>query len=191
MEATISTVYDTSSAGVYGTRFRSYTIDGVEGKSFADVIAHASFKQSHSIERMTAATSALVELRQRKVEDLAEAMAVLNEAVATISTDSSKASDERWSSMSRAKLASANEILKKYGLDAMSTNGDGQINYRTAYETQNDLQTALDTEENDLQQNMTALQALISKRDNAFSTANKIIQKGNATARATINAFGA
>lgn len=191
MSVPIVTIPDKTGLEVYGTRLRDYAIDGEEGKSFSEVIAFASIRQSHSIEQVTAAMSSVVRLRQEKVNDLAEVLSVLAEALPTISTKSTSSAEDRWSSMSAEKIANANKLLAKYGMTTMSVSGSGQINYATAYKTQNDVQMALDTENNDLQQNMTALQALVAKRDNAFSTANKVIQKGNATARGTINAMGA
>jgi len=189
MSSSIRIDLDTTGAAVYGTQLRDYAIDGEMGKTFSEVIAFASLRQSHSIEQTTAAMSSVVRLRQQKVLDLAEVLAVVSSAIPSMSTEGS--SDSRWSSIDKQQIANANVLLKKYGLTTMATNGDGQINYATAYQTQNDIQLLLDTENNNLQQNITSLQALVTKRDNAFSTANKVIQKCNSTARSTISAFGA
>ena len=48
----------------------------------------------------------------------------------------------------------------------------------------------LDSESNDLQQNMIQVQSLINKRDNSFSVANKVISKENRTASDTIQRMG-
>ena len=189
MSSSIRIDLDTTGAAVYGTRLRDYAIDGEMGKTFSEVIAFASLRQSHSIEMATTAISSVVRVRQQKVNDLAEVLSVISAAIPSMPTKGE--SDDRWSKISKDDIANANTLLDRYGLAKLSTNGDGQINYATAYQAQNDVQLLLDTESNDLQQNITSLQSLVSKRDNAFSTANKVIQKGNATARATINAFGA
>lgn len=180
---------DTTGAAVYGTQLRDYAIDGEMGKTFSEVLAFASLRQSHSIEMAAVAISSVVRERQKKVNDLAEVLAVVSSAIPSMPTEG--ASGKRWSKINSADIANANALLAKYGIAKMATNGDGQINYETAYRTQNDIQLKLDSENNDLQQNMTSLQSLVSKRDNAFSVANKVIQKCNATARETINAFGA
>lgn len=189
MSSSIRIDLDTTGAAVYGTQLRDYAIDGEKGKTFSEVIAFASLRQSHSIEMATSAIASVVRERQRKVNDLAEVLAVISSAIPSMPTKGE--SDDRWSKISSEDIANANALLSKYGIATMSTNRDGQINYATAYQAQNDVQLLLDTEGNNLQQNITSLQSLVSKRDNAFSTANKVIQKGNATARATINAFGA
>ena len=189
MSASIRIDLDTTGAAVYGTQLRDYAIDGEMGKTFSEVIAFASLRQSHSIEMATSAIASVVRERQRKVNDLAEVLAVVSAAIPSMPNKG--ASDDRWSKINSEDIANANALLSKYGLATMSTNKDGQINYATAYQTQNDIQLKLDSENNDLQQNLTSLQSLVSKRDNAFSVANKVIQKCNATARGTINAFGA
>ena len=189
MSSSIRIDLDTTGAAVYGTQLRSYAIDGEMGKTFSEVLAFASLRQSHSIEMAATAISSVVRERQRKVSDLAEVLAVVSAAIPSM--PSKGASDERWSTISSEDIANANALLVKYGIAKMATNGDGQINYETAYQAQNDVQLKVDSENNDLQQNLTSLQSLVSKRDNAFSTANKVIQKSNTTARSTINAFGA
>lgn len=189
MSSSIRIDLDTTGAAVYGTQLRDYSIDGEMGKTFSEVIAFASLRQSHSIEMATVAMGSVVRARQQKVNDIAEVLAVLSSAIPSMPT--SGKTDDRWSSINKEDIANANALLEKYGRAKLATNGDGQINYTTAYKAQNDIQLLLDNENNDLQQNMTSLQSLVSKRDNAFSVANKVIQKCNATARATINAFGA
>jgi hypothetical protein len=54
--------------------------------------------------------------------------------------------------------------------------------------SQDDIQYALDVEDNNLQQDMVSLQGLVSKRDSAFSTAARIVSKSlNAGAAAIDN----
>ena len=55
MSASIRIDQDTTGAAVYGTRLRDYAIDGEMGKTFSEVIAFASLRQSHSIEMATTA----------------------------------------------------------------------------------------------------------------------------------------
>ena len=51
---------------------------------------------------------------------------------------------------------------------------------------QNEIQYAMDVENNNLQQDMVSLQGLISKRDNAFSAASRIVRKADDAASSTI-----
>ena len=53
-----------------------------------------------------------------------------------------------------------------------------------------EVQYQIDKEDNLLQQDMVSMQSFVSKRDNAFSTASKIIRKTNNAASATIANIG-
>ena len=51
---------------------------------------------------------------------------------------------------------------------------------------QNENQYAIDTEDNNLQQDLVGLQSLLSKRDNAYSTASRVVRKADDAAGTTI-----
>ena len=53
-----------------------------------------------------------------------------------------------------------------------------------------EVQYQIDKEDNLLQQDMVSMQSFVSKRDNAFSTASKIIRKTNNAASSTIANIG-
>ena len=48
----------------------------------------------------------------------------------------------------------------------------------------------MDVEDNDMQQDMITVQGLVSKRDNSYSTASKMLQKFNSTGGTIINSIG-
>ena len=50
-------------------------------------------------------------------------------------------------------------------------------------------QYAIDREDNDIQQDIVTLQSYITKRDNAYSNASKLVKKANHAATATINSI--
>ena len=56
---------------------------------------------------------------------------------------------------------------------------------------QTNVQYAIEREDNDIQQDIVTLQSFISKRDNAYSNASKVIRKANQAADSTINNIGA
>jgi len=186
---TIETEYDlVDDKRVYGTKVVTYLFDGEGGKCFADVLALASMQQSYSIENLSLAYSDVVELRQKKVTELGEALATLVEAAASVPTEGRKSTDPTQVA-DVSKMYRAQEILAKYGI-TLTLRDDGQTTYKEAELTRNDVQTEVDTENNDLQRTMTALEGLLNKRDNSFSTASKIIDKNNTTARTTIKSMG-
>jgi hypothetical protein len=171
---------------VYGVAQYEYTVDGAGGKDYSAALAAASLKESVAIEDAAAAYSVVVRQRERKIEDLGIVLAALAESIATMdpkSQDTGKQSD--WSE----RLSDAKEICKKYDLtltlSAVRYQDDtwsAKITYRDATKAQNDIQYAMDTEDNNLKQDMVSLQSFISKRDNAFSAASKIVRKSDGTA---------
>ena len=65
-------------------------------------------------------------------------------------------------------------------------NGDDKVRRDDATMAQSALQYEIDYETNDMQQDMVTMQSLVSKRDNAFSTASSLVQKINSTASTLI-----
>jgi len=173
---------------VYGSQIVDYAISGESGKCFSDVLAVASMQQAYAIENVSMAISAVVELQQEKVRELGDALAVLVASLGSIPTK------ERTSS-SKSCFCSAEEMyamqatLKKYGYD-LELESDGQGTYGKLEPMRNTIQTAVDTESNNLQRTMTTLDGLLKKRDNSFQSTSKIIDKNNRTAKTTIKSMG-
>ena len=175
---------------VYGVRQMSYAVVGVSGKDYADALTAAAFKESVSIESAASAYSAVVRQRQRKVSDLGVVLADLAYAISTMDPKSN-ATDKK--SAKCTQVFEAHELAYQYGInisygDLEWSNGVGKatITYANATRSQNDVQYALDMEDNNLQQDMISLQSFIAKRDNAFSTAAQIIKKASKAADSTI-----
>ena len=175
---------------VYGVAQFEYTVAGASGKDYSAALAAASLQESVAIEDAAAAYTEVVRQREWKIEDLGTVLAALAQAIATMdpkSNDTSKQSD--WS----APLYNARDLCSKYGITLTLSavrleNGtwQGKITYRDATKVQNDVQYAMDTEDNNLQQDMVSLQGYISKRDNAYSNAAKIVQKAIRTGSGVI-----
>ena len=60
----------------------------------------------------------------------------------------------------------------------------------TAQKAQAQTEYEMDMENNDLQQDMITVQGLISKRDDSYSTAAKVLKKVNSTGNSIINSIG-
>lgn len=175
---------------VYGVAQYEYTVGGAPRKDYADALAAASLKESVAIEAYAASYTEVVRQRERKISDLGQVLAALAESIATMdpkSNDTSKRSE--WS----ARLYEASGICGQYNIPcplvAVRYEGgrwEAQVTFRDATKIQNDVQYAMDKEDNNLQQDMVSLQSLISKRDNAYSSASKIVQKATGTASGII-----
>ena len=82
-------------------------------------------------------------------------------------------------------LKTAAEKAALYGLSMPLTDGN-KIKRGDAMKVQNNVRYALDVEDNNLQQDTVSLQSLLTKRDNAFSNASKIVKKALNASAATI-----
>ena len=177
---------------VYGIRQKSYTVEGVEGCDYAKAASIAMFQEANAIEAETSAYAAVLEARQKKLDELGWALSVIVEAVASMKTKKQKSTDL---SAADADLKTASQILDKYRRDdnadlKLPVNGDNKVQRGDATSAQSALQYEIDYETNDMQQDMVTMQSLVSKRDNAFSTAASLVQKINSTASTLIGNIG-
>ena len=184
--ANLITANKIDGADVYGVAQMSYTVDGASGKDYAAALAAASFKESVAIEQALAGYSAVVRQRIRKIEDLGSVMASLNSAVASLKVKDTESGDEA----SVPNSAWVNSTALKYGITLVFKENSANMTRANLYKGQNEIQYASDKEDNDLKQDMVSLNSYISKRDNAFSTASKLVRKAGNAADATIGNIG-
>lgn len=182
-------------ASVYGVEQYSYTVNGVAGKDYAAALSAASFKEAVAIEQALSAYSEVVRQRMRKLDDLGTAMAILNEAYATLKTKEQESGDTTANMVS---LATARDKAALYGVTINMTDYSiPQLGIRMCYTTRRDLmnaqnavQYAIDKEDNELKQDTVSLNSYVSKRDNSFSTASKLVKKALDAASSTIGNIG-
>jgi len=182
---------DISGFKVYGQQMVEYTVQGNAGQDFGVAIAIASLSESTAIEAEASAYSAVLRARQRKLSEIGSALAVITKAIATLKTGSGQVPSD-LSDVDPA-LETAKSILDRYGVTLNLTwvkNTGYAVSRENAEKARNDTEYALDMENNDMQQDMVTLQGLVSKRDNSFSTAGKVMKKVNATATSIIHSIG-
>lgn len=168
---------------VYGVRQCEYTVDGMSGKNFIDAVTIAAFMQATAIEDVTSAYTKVVAARQEKIEELSEVLSLLSKANAQFESDA-KSTD----TVSVDNAAWVKSTCEKY--DVGITMDGNKITYGDMQKANTDVQYAIDREDNDLQQDMVTLESYVNKRDNAFSTASKVVKKANNAATATIGNIG-
>ena len=171
---------------VYGVRQMSYAVDGVQGKDYSAALAAAAFKESVSVENAASAYAEVVRQREKKVSDLGEVLAVLAKAIASMDPKSN-ATDKK--SAADNALVTAKTTCANYGLKLSLSDGN-KITFKNAQTSQTNVQYELDKEDNSLQQDIITLQSYMSKRDNAYSMAAKIVDKANKAASNTISNIG-
>ncbi|MBQ2625923.1 MAG: hypothetical protein IJG18_12610 [Kiritimatiellae bacterium] len=182
-------------ASVYGVEQYSYTVDGVAGKDYAAALSAASFKEAVAIEQALSAYSEVVRQRMRKLDDLGTVMAILNEAYATLKTKEQESGDTTGNMVS---LATARDKAALYGVTINITDiAIPELGIRMCYTTRRDLmnaqnavQYAIDKEDNELKQDTVSLNSYVSKRDNSFSTASKLVRKALDASGSTIGNIG-
>ena len=169
---------------VYGVRQVQYTVDGRSGNDFMNAVAVAAFKQATTIENATSAYSSVVRARQQKIDDLAEALSNIARAMGEVHKKT-KSSDK----ITIPNSGTVKTIAAKYEIQLSWTDGS-KMTLGNLQKAQTNIQYAIDREDNDIQQDIVTLQSFISKRDNAYSNAAKIVKKTNQAASSTIGNIG-
>ena len=187
---------------VYGIRQVDYVFEGMDGyRNFDKVVADSAFQQAAAIDEQTAMVAAALKLRRHKSEDLSNALALLDGVLCSYTTKDPSSGDKSEYLLPNEKLDETKALLSrvsKYGLTVEysieSELDDGcdtkshpgyvyiQIQRGTAMHAQAEVEQMIDTENNNIQQEMSTLQGFVQKRDKAFDSAAKVIEKYNGTA---------
>lgn len=177
---------------VYGVQQKDYIVKGVKGCDYVKAASVAMFREAGAIEAETSAYAATLQARQRKLDELGWALSVIVKAVATMETEKQESSNL---SAADPDLKTASQILDKYRRNTNSdlklpVDEDSKVRRDDATMAQSAVQYEIDYETNEMQQDMVTMQSLVSKRDNAFSTAASLVQKINSTASTLIGNMG-
>ena len=171
---------------ILGTPQVDYTVDGKTGYTYAEVVALAGLQRATAVEAAVPAYTAEVRARQRKAEDLGTALANISATYANFESGS-KTSDTQGVVGGTA----AYDLLAKYSVGLGYFESDHQtIKYENIQKLQTEIQYALDVTNNDLQQDTASLQGFVSKRDNAYQMANKLMQRAIKTRATGIKYIG-
>lgn len=170
-------------ASVYGVQQVSYTVAGAAGKDYSAALLAATLKESAAIEASAAAYSAVVKERARKIDELGQVMAYLNKAYANLRPKDGESGD----TTSIDNSAWVNQTASKYGVTLVFNANTGNMTRGNIMKGQNEVQYVIDTEDNNMQQDIVAMQGLITKRDNAFSSASRIVRKSDDAASSVIH----
>lgn len=178
---------DIKGFSVYGQQQVDYTVQGLPHQDFAAAIAAAALGRTLSLEGATSAVTAGIRLRMAKMEDLGNCMSIVSKYVASL------ADKETSDKASGADLLQVKNTLDAYGVSSSSISIDGSngsVEKGDLTRLQADIQYAIDREDNDLQQDMTAVQGYINKRDQGYQTAYAVVRKVLRSNSATIANIG-
>lgn len=167
----------------FGIQAKRYFLDNQE-LDYPSIVSNAAFFQVSSFEREGKAVSEMVRVRMKKLEDLGQVMSVLSETNAQFPVKKPKSNHETTNS----RLSNARNTAELYNLEI---GGSGNtIKRGDCQRAQTNIQYAMDQEDNNLQQDMLSLQSIMSKRDNAFSAASKLMNKALNPAKSIIANMG-
>ena len=172
---------------VYGQQMYDFTVQGEAHKDFGTGIAIAALSEASAIETEANAFSSVLRARQTKLSELGEALAILSKCIATLRTKDQESTDKTDPD---SDLWTARSILNRYGVYNLPVDSDNKTTRGEIEKARTDTEYAMDVENNDMQQDMITVQGLVSKRDNSFSTASKVLQKVNSTGETIINTIG-
>ena len=192
---------------IYGVQMVDYTLDGVSGKDFGTATALACFVSATAIEMEATAYADILRARQRKLTELADANECIRNFISKLPTDDQESDDMiAWlpnyvrNDQDREYISWASTIktmTSRYGLScpirSETLMDEDVIEYVRRDDLENaraNVEYAMDVEDNDLQQDMIAMQGLIGKRDNSFNTAAKIIKKVGGTGDSMLRNIG-
>ena len=169
---------------VYGVTQVEYTIAGETGKNFIDAAILASFMQATAIEESTSAYARVVTARQKKIDELSNALAYIAKAVGSLDSKGKSTDTVTVDNASYVK-----SIAAKYEV-SLSWESGNKMTRGNIQKAQTNFTYAIDREDNDIQQDIVTLQSYITKRDNAYSNASKLVKKANHAATSTIKNIG-
>ena len=155
---------------VYGVPQVQYTVGDESNQDYTSAVTCASFKEAAAIEAVCTGYSEVVKARQRKVDELGDALAYLSAASAKFE-DGAKSGDK----VTVDNAAWVREVCERYEVE-ITWDGD-KITYGDMQKATTNVQYAIDREDNDLEQDMVSLESYISKRDNAYTNASKVVKK--------------
>ena len=184
--ANVITVSEIAGDSIYGIAQVEYAVNGEDGKNFIDAAILASFKQATAIEESTSAYVRVVTARQKKINELSDALAYIAKANGSLDSKGGKSTDK----VTVDNASYVKQIAARYEVNLIWESGGSQMTRGNIQKAQTDLTYAIDREDNDIQQDIVTLQSYVTKRDNAFSNASKLVKKANHAAAATIKNIG-
>jgi len=152
----------------WGAQFGDYTIDG-NSIDFQDIMVVISERRATAVESEVTPLSTRITNRNKTLEDLGNVLADLTKLQAQFDSDS-KGSDRKGSLQPTSKAI----LLDVFG----SLDWDNLK--MTKYEVEEWLQkvkSKIDALNNSAQKDMTRLESLVNRRDEAFSTASDLMSK--------------
>ena len=152
----------------WGAEFGDYYLDG-KGVDFQDIMIKISERRATTVEGEVTPLSSKITSRNKVLENLGNVLADLTKLQAQFDSDS-KGSDRKGSLQPNSKTI----LLSVFG----SLNWDNlQMTKAEVEEWLQKVKSKIDALNNEAQKDMTRLESLVNRRDEAFSTASDLMSK--------------
>ena len=177
---------------VYGTAQVAYRIGSSGAADLISAAFAAMLKEACAIEAEAAAYADVLRLRRRKLDDLGIALAAVAKARSSLSVEKGAKSSDLSAADTALQEASriANIYRRPDGSSlGVNVNSENKIRRDDALKAESSIQYEIDYETNEMRQDMVLMQSLISKRDNAFSTVARLVEKLSSTAKSIVSHF--
>lgn len=141
---------------------------------YEGLVAALATGRSARLERQAQVQAAFVRQRNEVIESLGEVLAEVCDCLATLGQK-----DDAPEKISSSRLGQCHVLLGQLGVKSYISYSDGvgTLDKGNAQKQQSELQYAIDMRDNDLQQDVIAMQSLMNKRDDAYALAAKLASR--------------
>jgi len=173
---------------IYGVDQCEYAFNGVRDKTLGQAMGLAGLFRATAIEQAIAGYTAILNRRLQKLEDLKNVLAVI--AGTRAHWEEASANDGGLYTSTLVPIEFTDQIpdhevfadmLNKYGIQKGEWDGSTHIIPADLDIIKSDVDYQIQREDNDMQCDMATLQSYVSKRDSAYSTAEKFQGKCDAS----------
>lgn len=173
---------------VYGVRQVSYTVGTEEGFDFPGMVTATALNHVTVTEGALGAVASAVRLRQSQVDALGDALALVDGVLAHFKNKNAQSSDSYTIDEShRADFDRTVAALAAYGYNL--PHSGYSVKRGDMMRAQSKIQELLETESNNLQQDMQTMKTLMQKRDKLCTTTADAVEKFYGSGAKVIKAF--
>lgn len=157
----------------WGVQVFSYGLDN-NNVDFQDLMIKITEQRATTVEKEIAPMSTRMTKRNKNLEYLGEALAVLSGIATKFTEDDRK--DQKTKYSDEAISDAASKGLQMVGFSNINGSKKAYANPAQAEEYQQKIKTKMDALNNQSSKDMTRLQSLVDKRDESYSTATSLMQ---------------
>ena len=166
---------------VWGQAQVGYSVEGRGVTAYDMAVALAGLQRATAVECGITAYVDLVRARQRKLDELGQALACVADLISRYDPG-----DDSKTKTTKPIADLAVTICNRYAISSIKKD----LTVFEAQQLQQDIQFAMDMEDNNLQQDSSTLQGYVSKRDDAFKLASRLMKKVTGTTKSGIHYVG-